>query len=99
MRLKVRAAKDDAVGWISKKESSVKQWKALYRCQDKVALQDSKAVEGAKDIKQLNKGDMLEVLEGPVADGKVMRIKMALKDGTSGWATLKNEAGRRLFEC
>merc|ERR1712232_1397341 len=86
IRLKVCALSDGAVGWISRKEGFVKPWQSNYKCLEKVAMHDSRVVEESTEpLKELQKGETVELLEGPISEGKAMRIRCcAQKDGIVG---------------
>merc|ERR1712232_1095056 len=94
-RVKVRATGDGAEGWVSK--SCVKTWSPDYKVWHSTPLQDTRGVtEPTKIIRELEKGEHLEYLEGPFEEGQELRIKCkAKKDGVIGWGTLKDEKGVR----
>merc|ERR1712187_685167 len=100
-RMKVRCLKDGKEGWVSKTPTTVRAANSMYRClQDKVALTDSRAgtnVEDSKVLKEFFKGEQVEILEGPVEEGKELRIKCVTKDGKVGWVTIKGEDGKDAF--
>lgn len=60
-------------------------------------------VTAGKVLRQLKVGEALEILDGPVSDGKVgvKRFKgRALSDGAIGWATMMGNAGTVILkEC
>lgn len=98
-RAKVRCLSDGQVGWVSK--AALKPTGTAYKCIDKVSVSDARAganIEGAKVLRELNKGEVVELLEGPSREGEEIRIKGAAKDGLIGWLTLKTAAGKRLLE-
>merc|ERR1719356_1346291 len=97
-RVKVRCVSDGKVGWISKK-ASIKTWNPVYRCLDKVSLTDSRAVlEESKVLRELLKGESVELLDGPFEEGKDIRIKCrATKDSVIGWVSMKSD-GKRLLD-
>merc|ERR1712048_336645 len=101
VRAKVRCLRDGTVGWISKKAGAVKDWNSTYKCLDKVSMYDSRAgasLEESKVVRELQKGESVEMIEGPVEDDKDVKMKCrALKDGLAGWVTLK-AAGKRLLD-
>merc|ERR1712048_1143311 len=100
-RIKVRCLSDGKLGWVTKKAGGMKNASTAYRCLAAVTLSDSRAgasIEGSKVLKEFQKGEVVELLEGPVEEGKELRIKVATKDGLVGWTTLKSEEGRRLFD-
>merc|ERR1712151_977893 len=101
VKAKVRCVRDGKVGWISKKAASIKAWSPVYKCLDKVPLSDSLAgatLEESKVLRELQKGEEVELIEGPVEDGKDIRIRCrATKDGLVGWASVKSD-GKRLLD-
>merc|ERR1719413_86621 len=89
-RVKLRCLSDGQVGWVSK--AALKPNGTAYKCIDKVSLSDARAganIEGAKVLREINKGGVVELLEGPSREGEEIRIKCAAKDGLIGWLTLK----------
>merc|ERR1712226_1593597 len=98
-RVKVRSLSDGKVGWITKSEAFCKKWTPVYRVQLPTALQLAKspaAAEGSTPVREVAKGEMLELLEGPCLEDKVMRIRVSCqKDGATGWATIKGSDGKR----
>jgi len=100
VRVKVKCVNDAAVGWTSLKEQVVKAWSPNYKCLEKVSLHNTCAIEGAKELRELAKGESFELLEGPVPEGGVLRIcGQADKDGIVGWVTIKDETGKRFLDC
>lgn len=100
IRVKVRALQDGAVGWISRKQDYVKPWTPNYKCVEKVAIHGSRVVEESTEtLRELQKGETVELLEGPVTEGKALRIRCcAKKDGVVGWVTLTSE-DKRFLDC
>jgi len=99
MRVKVRCLSDGAVGWMSRKPGFVKAWTPHYKVLEKVSLHGSRAIEGATEVRALSKGEAVELLEGPVAEGTALRIKCcAQTDRAVGWVTLTDE-GKRFLDC
>merc|ERR1712187_40738 len=94
-RLKVRCMSDKQVGWIS--QGAVKTWTGMYKCMIKVNLEDKQAGgEGSTVVKELVQGESLEHIEGPHEEGKTLRLECkSAKDGSVGWVTLKDEAGKK----
>merc|ERR1711971_224745 len=95
LRLKVRATSDKQIGWVNK--SNIKAWQPDYKVQVPTALQDTRgATEVTKTIRELHKGEIVEYLEGPFADGDVIRLKVKTKkDSVVGWVTIRDEKGQR----
>jgi len=100
VRVKVRAVSDGAIGWLSRKEKNVKLWTPMYRSLAAgTPLHSQQNPEGAEVVRELTKGERLELLEGPVEEGKDIRMKgKAEKDGAIGWVTLKDGEGKKLLD-
>jgi hypothetical protein len=103
VRVKVRCLSDKAIGWISKKPDGLKDWSPMYRCLQATPVYDARsgaAVEGSTLLKELTKGETLELLDGPFEDDKVIRMKgRSEKDGVVGWVTIKDAEGKRYLDC
>jgi len=99
-RVKVRCLSDGSVGWMSRKTGFVKAWTPNYKVLEKVPMHGSRAIEGATEVRELQKGDVVELLEGPVADGKALRIKCCTQtERVVGWVTLTDGEGKRFLDC
>lgn len=100
-RIKGRALSDGAVGWISLKKGNTKPWTPYYKCKASVPMHEAAVVaEGATALREIEAGEAVELLEGPVMEGDLVRMKCrAEKDGKVGWVTVKDAAGKRLFDC
>jgi len=97
VRLKGRALSDDAVGWITKADN-VRPWSPYYKCMVATPLHSTLAPEGAQVLRQLEVGEIVELLEGPVEEGPEMRMKgRAEKDRAVGWVTIKNADGKHIL--
>jgi len=99
--MKVRAVSDRAVGWVMKNVDTVEKWTPMYRCVVPTPIEDTRgATEATKSMRDLLKGEQFELLEGPVEEGKEMRMMgVAKRDGVTGWVTIKGEDGKRRMEC
>lgn len=65
-------------------------------CAREIAITDAFDIEGSNVVRKLEQGELFEVLEGPEEDPQtqVKRVRgRALRDGTSGWVTLKGNQG------
>eukprot|EP00929_Paragymnodinium_shiwhaense_P000256 TRINITY_DN1004_c0_g1_i5.p1 TRINITY_DN1004_c0_g1~~TRINITY_DN1004_c0_g1_i5.p1 ORF type:complete len:1783 (-),score=889.31 TRINITY_DN1004_c0_g1_i5:290-5638(-) len=102
-RIKVCALSDKAIGWISKSDSTVKKWNPVYRTLMATPLQiarSSLASEGCDPVRELAKGEALELLEGPVKEEGEVRMRCkANKDGATGWVTLRDAKGKHVVDC
>merc|ERR1712187_239809 len=100
-RAKVRCFSDGTVGWISKRGGLVKVWNPTYKCLDKLPMHDMKAgaaLEENKVVRELQKGESVELIEGPLEDEKDIKMKCrTVKDGLIGWVTMK-AAEKRLLD-
>eukprot|EP00929_Paragymnodinium_shiwhaense_P014394 TRINITY_DN1222_c0_g1_i1.p1 TRINITY_DN1222_c0_g1~~TRINITY_DN1222_c0_g1_i1.p1 ORF type:complete len:2051 (-),score=956.61 TRINITY_DN1222_c0_g1_i1:88-6240(-) len=98
VRIKVRAVKDNAVGWVLGAGQSVVQWSPMYRCILATQLQNQCGCDGAEAICDIAKNEKVEHVDGPVEDGSVVRLRIKLeKDGSVGWVTLKAADGKKYF--
>jgi len=63
----------------------------------KVVTETKLSKEAAADsdaVRQLDKGEVVEVIEAPVEEGKTKRAKVvAIKDGAAGYVTVTDDAG------
>eukprot|EP00927_Polykrikos_kofoidii_P065794 TRINITY_DN61510_c0_g1_i1.p1 TRINITY_DN61510_c0_g1~~TRINITY_DN61510_c0_g1_i1.p1 ORF type:complete len:2086 (-),score=507.96 TRINITY_DN61510_c0_g1_i1:169-6426(-) len=99
-RFKVCALSDRAVGWISQKGENIKAWTPYYKCLVPTSVHDACVAEGATILRESLKNEVFELLQGPVEEGKALRIKgRAVKDGIFGWVSLKDCDNQRLFDC
>eukprot|EP00927_Polykrikos_kofoidii_P031606 TRINITY_DN27151_c0_g1_i1.p1 TRINITY_DN27151_c0_g1~~TRINITY_DN27151_c0_g1_i1.p1 ORF type:complete len:2139 (+),score=568.46 TRINITY_DN27151_c0_g1_i1:1-6417(+) len=99
VRAKVVALRDGAVGWISVKESSVKNWTPMYKCIVSTPMHDRLASEGATVLRDVSLGETIELLEGPVRENNETRMRgRAAKLGTTGWITIRDAEGKRYLE-
>merc|ERR1719343_1509378 len=90
-RIKCKAWADGAEGWVTMAGGNVKPWTPYYKCKIKSPLTEALVVEGATVIRQIEIGEVIEIMEGPTKDGDVLRIKgRAEKDGAVGWVTVKD---------
>eukprot|EP00929_Paragymnodinium_shiwhaense_P000251 TRINITY_DN1004_c0_g1_i12.p1 TRINITY_DN1004_c0_g1~~TRINITY_DN1004_c0_g1_i12.p1 ORF type:complete len:1731 (-),score=878.12 TRINITY_DN1004_c0_g1_i12:335-5527(-) len=101
-RVKVRALSDSKIGWISRTDALCKRWSPVYRVSQPAPLQKARspaACEGIEPVRELTKGEALDVVEGPVCEDGVMRVRgMAVKDGEAGWVTIKGTDGKRYLD-
>lgn len=99
-KARVKAVQDNLEGWITVKPTSVAPWTPLYKCKVAAPIHETLVVEGATTVRQASAGESFELLEGPVVDGKDLRMKAkAEKDGAIGWVTIKDGANKRFFDC
>lgn len=107
IRLRARAASTGAVGWITLRPGTVKPWAPRYRCISALPLSDKLVLSEAKEVRQLEQGEILELTDGPrrqegttVPIDAPLRLKVrAAKDGAVGWVTPLGAEGQQLLEC
>merc|ERR1712070_234180 len=100
VRVRGRALSDGTEGWITLKADTVRSWTPHYRCLVAGPMHKELKEDGAETVREIAKGEAVEMLEGPQEDGAVMRIKCrAEKDDVVGWVTLRNTEGKALFTC
>merc|ERR1711971_873712 len=74
MRIKVRAVADKAIGWVTK--AQMKNWSPHYKVWSPTPLEDTRgATKITKTIRDLVKGEIIDCIEGPVEEGKELRMK------------------------
>jgi len=96
-RIQVRTKGDAVVGWISMRADSVRVWTPFHKFLKSTPLYTSK---GLKDsvVREVNPGEVFEVLDGPVeAEGSMWLKGRTKKDGSVGWTTVKNAEGAALL--
>jgi len=100
-RAKVKTMKDGTTGWVSIKEDCVRKFLGMYKCTIAVSMHDSCDGADAKVLRELAKGETLELLSGPVfEEGKDTRVRCrSVLHGTVGWVTLKDSNGKRMLAC
>jgi len=113
MRLKCKTVSDEATGWVT---STTKQGascackgQGTYTCRSAIALTDVANMKECKVLRKLNKGEVLQSLEGPIDDpvagvarirAKALRLKgRAATDKAVGWASISTKDGSQLLEC
>jgi len=100
VRVRGRALSDAAEGWITLKADTVRSWSSHYRCLVAGPMHKEAKEEGAETVREIAKGELVELLDGPQEEGAVMRMKgRAEKDDAVGWVTLRNTEGKALFTC
>jgi len=70
--------------------------RVFYKAVKEIVLSDKLLIQGASQMRRLEPGEVIEVLEGPTMDDSVnvFRVKgRALKDGAIGWVTLAGQQG------
>eukprot|EP00927_Polykrikos_kofoidii_P022008 TRINITY_DN20667_c0_g1_i1.p1 TRINITY_DN20667_c0_g1~~TRINITY_DN20667_c0_g1_i1.p1 ORF type:complete len:2068 (-),score=493.97 TRINITY_DN20667_c0_g1_i1:213-6416(-) len=98
-RIKGRSISDGVEGWMTLKQDCLKKWSGVYTCVVSTPIHDGRVVVDATVLRQLEKGETVELLEGPVADGKDMRIRGSTKNqATTGWMTIRNSDGKQLLK-
>lgn len=101
VRVKGRAINDGKVGWLNMKTKSLKPWTPQYKCVNPISMQDALDVGSANTLRKIELGEILELLDGPMADKEVdvMRIRCrAERDGTTGWMTIAGNQGKAYLE-
>jgi len=97
-RLKGRAVSDGAVGWVSLRPSAMKPWSPQYKCSAEAVLSSS-CKEGGDSVRNVEVGEIVQVLDGPKKADTSMRMKVrAEKDSAAGWVTLRTADGTDLFK-
>lgn len=99
IRVKGKAVSDNAVGWVTLKGQNVRPWSPYYTCKKVTEMHDTLAVEGAKELRKMAVGEVVELVEGPTKADNMTRIKARVeKEGIVGWVTIKDAEGGKIFE-
>eukprot|EP00929_Paragymnodinium_shiwhaense_P011260 TRINITY_DN11677_c0_g1_i4.p1 TRINITY_DN11677_c0_g1~~TRINITY_DN11677_c0_g1_i4.p1 ORF type:complete len:2111 (+),score=761.37 TRINITY_DN11677_c0_g1_i4:802-6333(+) len=100
-RAKVSALKDGTTGWVTMQDDTVKKFPGFYTVSAVIPMHDTCDATSAKVLRELAKGEHLELLEGPtLEEGKDSRIRCrSVVHGTVGWVTLKESSGKRMLTC
>jgi len=99
VRVRCRAISDGAEGWVLLQNDTLRPWTPHYTCKKAVPLHDVLASEGASALRQVEVGERLELIEGPVEEAGELRIKAeAAKDNAVGWITVRDKEGKRFLE-
>jgi len=101
-KLKVRAIMDNVIGWVTVKGQNLTPWTQRYTCVGATVMQATREIKNAPQIRRLQKGEVVELLDGPLFEGgdtSVLRIRArAEKDGAEGWVTLRGNQGKAILE-
>merc|ERR1712187_437271 len=105
-RGKVKASKDDKIGWITVKDRHdivyAEPNPKLYTCKEMVAMTDGQDIMSCKVLRKLAVGEFFEA-SGPVVDDASTGVSRlpgkALQDGKEGWVTMKGNAGTSYVEA
>merc|ERR1712194_309071 len=81
-RVRGRTLGDGKMGWMTLTDN-VRQWSVTYTCLSSTPMQDAKSPEGAGLVREVKAGEVVELVEGPVVDAELVRMKaVARKDGS-----------------
>jgi len=101
IRVKGRVTSDGKVGWLTMQGKSLKPWSPQYKCVNTIAMQDAIDVGTANNVRKIDSGEILELLDGPLLEAEVgvMRIRCrAEKDAATGWMTISGNQGKAYLE-
>jgi len=102
VRVRGCAVSDGRIGWVTVCGGNLRPWSPSYRCVRPAPLHDSFFSSGTQPLRELEVGEMVELLEGPRLDASlgILRLKgRAEKDGTVGWATIADAECKPFLEC
>eukprot|EP00931_Biecheleriopsis_adriatica_P025093 TRINITY_DN154_c0_g1_i8.p1 TRINITY_DN154_c0_g1~~TRINITY_DN154_c0_g1_i8.p1 ORF type:complete len:2005 (-),score=792.65 TRINITY_DN154_c0_g1_i8:106-6120(-) len=104
-RIRCRALTDSKEGWVTTQGNQgsnfLEKASKPYYCCEADAVLSSEFSSGSSEVRKMEPGEVLEMLEGPKKEDppEVLRMKgKASKDGKSGWVTLKDAAGKECFK-
>lgn len=105
VRIRCRAMKDGAMGWTAVQGSNglyfLTQTRLFYKVVGSTTITDHFRVEKSKTIRQLNKGELIELLvwEKEDRNSGMNRIKgKAVVDGAVGWVTTTGNKDSKFLE-
>mmetsp|Transcript_28031 Transcript_28031/g.48855 ORF Transcript_28031/g.48855 Transcript_28031/m.48855 type:complete len:2072 (-) Transcript_28031:148-6363(-) len=97
-RLKCRTSGDNAVGWLTMEGGAITNWSGSYKVVKAVPMHETKSV-GETSVRELEAGEKLDLLEGPLEEAGAMRMKCrAKKDNAMGWVSFKDADGNKLIQ-
>lgn len=103
VKAKGRLMGDGVVGWIPLSHDTMKPWAPTYKVLVAQPLHDKKGPKDAKEVRELELGETLDLLEGPVAvtedDTTVLRMRGRSKKDEVGWATIRDAEKKALLRC
>mmetsp|Transcript_69322 Transcript_69322/g.198823 ORF Transcript_69322/g.198823 Transcript_69322/m.198823 type:complete len:727 (+) Transcript_69322:22-2202(+) len=80
-------------------ETLVAMFRKVMKVVKDVAMTGSLSIKDTKSVRRLEVGEAVEVLEGPVEEGDLKRIRAkALLDGQEGWLSVSGSAGTKFLE-
>jgi len=94
VRVKGKALSDGMMGWVTLKGDNLQPWSPYFTCVKATSMQDSPASETSAEVRQVEHGEAVELIEGPLREGEETRMKIrSEKDGCIGWVTQKSGRG------
>jgi len=98
-RVKGRVLGDGSIGWMAITKENVKSWKASYKCSHTTKMQDACNPEGAGEVREIQAGEVLQLIDGPSVEGKLLRVRCrADRDGKIGWLSISDADGKKLLK-
>merc|ERR1711972_1063357 len=94
-RIRGRALKDSAEGWLTLKDVTLKPWTPQYKCVAPTAIQEAVSVKTSNTIREAKVGEWIEHLEGPEEDTETGTTRIrgrSESDGVTGWITIHDPA-------
>lgn len=94
-----RSIADCSEGWFVISATTMQPWQPRYKCVSPTALGDGLEVEASKDVRRIQRGELLEAVSSPVSSDNIMRVKVrSEKDSASGFVTIKGDDGTVFLE-
>jgi len=104
-RMKCRATSDGAVGWLTCEKAFVTSFSGSYKVVKAAPMHSSRSEEMSEElgasavVRELEAGELLDLVEGPLAEGEEMRVKCrAKKDGVTGWVSFKDKEATPILQ-
>jgi len=100
VRVRGSALTDGRVGWMTLNKLSLQAWTCTYQCTQATPITEN-GVATSRALRQLQVGEVIEMLDGPREAGSgMLRLKgLAEKDGIVGWITIIDAKGMNCLAC
>jgi len=100
VRVRGSALTDGRAGWMTLNKQSLTAWTSSYRCCEATPITEN-VVATSRSLRQLQVGEIIEMLDGPKEVGAgMLRLKgLVEKDGIIGWITIIDAKGTSCLAC
>lgn len=90
---------DDEEEGVLSEENFVRLLRNLKKVVKEIVITTTLSIKEGKTNRRLEVGEVVEILEGPVMEGEMSRVRArAVRDGVEGWVTVEGNAGTHFLE-